>query len=453
VLSVCCYFQIHQPHRLRPYSVFDVGRSSAYFDDAGDAAILRRVATLCYAPMALLLLEQVRRHGARFRFALSFSGSALEQLERHAPATLALYQRLVATGCVELLAETSHHSLAFLFDRDEFDGQVALHADALERLFGFRPSTFRNTELIYSDALAAHLAARGYLAVLAEGADAVLGFRSPDRVYRARGAPLALLLRNHRLSDDVAFRFQHGGERLSAAKLAGRIQATAGRAESVNLFMDLETFGEHLGAETGIFELARALPAAVLAHPELRFQTPAEVAAACAAPEPLSVPSFSSWADRERDTSAWLGNGLQRAAARACFGLLREARLRGRADVLADLRRLSASDHVYYMCTKRFADGEVHARFTPHESPYDAYVLFMNVLNDVARRLGAPAGALGEEPYRDLPSSTSISGLPAEPEGGRMPRYAASVGATSSGPTRRKTIPARTPWPANTIGT
>jgi alpha-amylase len=391
---VCFYFQVHQPYRLRRYGVFEIGRRRDYFDDAANDAIVRKVAEKCYLPMNALLLELIDRFEGRFRVAFGITGTALEQLERSCPEALRSFQALAATGCVEILSETYYHSLAFLESPAEFDEQVAAHRELVLRLFGARPRVFRNTELVYNDALARHLAARGYEGVLAEGADRVLGWRSPHFVYRPAGAPaLALLLKSYRLSDDIAFRFGDRaweGHPLSAEKFAGWVHAVNGLGHVVNLFMDYETFGEHQWAETGIFEFMRRLPAEILAHPDGGFVTPTEAVRAYPRVAELAVPEFVSWADQERDLTAWLGNGMQRSALRGLYELRDAVRASGDPALLSDWRRLTTSDHFYYMCTKFFADGDVHKYFSPYESPYEAYIAFSNALCDVALRAGRP---------------------------------------------------------------
>jgi alpha-amylase len=386
--DVCFYFQVHQPWRLRPYGVFDIGRSHDYFDDAANEAILRKVASRCYRPMNALLEELVAKHDGRFKAAFSITGTALDQLERWAPDVVESYQRLVGSGAVELLGETYHHSLAGVAHAEEFAAQTALHAARIERLFGQRPRVFRNTELMLQDSLAERIAALGFRGVLAEGAERVLGWRSPNFVYAARPAPeLRLLLKNYRLSDDIAFRFGDRGwseHPLSAEKFAGWVHAVNGCGTVVNLFMDYETFGEHQWAETGIFEFMRHLPRAILAHTEGSFVTPSEAIARHPAMGTVEFRDWVSWADSERDLTAWLGNSMQRAALDQLLALREPVVASGDPELLETWRRLSTSDHLYYMCTKYFADGDVHKYFSPWDSPYEAHIAFMNVLADLA---------------------------------------------------------------------
>lgn len=387
--AVCFYFQLHQPFRLRRYSVFDAGAD--YFDNANNAAIVRKVAGKCYIPATRNLIDLAERLHGDFRLGLSITGCLIEQCREYAPEVIELLQRLAETGCVEFLAETYYHSLAHLFDDGEFDRQVALHAEMIDDLFGQTPAVFRNTELIYNDKLAQRLAKNGqFLGVLTEGSDALLNGRSPNHVYRAASAPsTSVLLKNHRLSDDVAFRFSDPswpGHPLTAEKFAAWVAKEPG--DVVGLFMDYETFGEHQWESTGIFDLLTGLPRELL-NAGCPILTPSEVldefdpAGSVEAPQPVS------WADTERDASAWLGNAMQSSASQELYKLLPKvlsADKAGDDTVTRDWRRLSASDHFYYMCTKFFADAEVHQYFSPYESPYDSYINFMNVLDHLRSR-------------------------------------------------------------------
>jgi alpha-amylase len=394
--SVVLYFQVHQPFRLRKYTFFDVGASDAYFDDEANRAVIRRVAEKCYLPMTRLLLRAIEETGGRFRCAISISGPALDQLERWAPEALEGFRRLAETECVEFLAETSHHSLASQFDLAEFDRQVLRQADRVEALFGARPTTFRNTELICSNDLARHVERLGYSCILGEGADRILGWRSPNRVYRPETCgSIRLLLRSYRLSDDIAFRFTNRGWSewpLRAGRFADWLEALPEGDTHAGLFMDFETFGEHQWADSGIFEFMARLPREVLSRPGLDFARPAEVAARHDPVARLDMPDPVSWADEGRDLSAWLGNHMQRAANEALYDVGRRVLLHGDPALVERWRKLSTSDHLYYMCTKWFSDGDVHKYFSPFATPHDGFIVFMNVLDDLARRaaIGAP---------------------------------------------------------------
>jgi alpha-amylase len=387
--SVCFYFQVHQPMRLRHYTVFDA--DDRYFDENKNAAICRKVANKCYLPMNRLLLKLIHQYDGRFRIAYSLTGVVLEQLQRYSPEVLSTFHALAETGCVEFLAETYYHSLSFLYSRREFVEQVKRHVEAIENLFGQTPTVFRNTELIYNNDLGLLIEAMGcFDAILAEGADHILGYRSANFVYRPKGCRrVKLLMKNYSLSDDVAFRFsnrQWAEWPLTAEKFARWISAVNGNGQVVNLFMDYETFGEHQWEDTGIFDFMRHLPDEVLRHPDNNFLTPSEVVARYEPMDTVDVPHVVSWADTERDLSAWLGNPMQSNAIYELYQLEKKIKRAGDPEILSDWRRLQTSDHFYYMCTKYFADGDVHKYFNPYDSPYDSYINFMNVLDHLQDR-------------------------------------------------------------------
>jgi len=387
--DVSIYCQVHQPYRLRRLRVFDIGRGHDYFDETANRSIVQRVAAKCYLPANRLLTDLIRRSDGQFRIALSLSGVLLEQLAAYAPEALVSFQDLVATGGVELLGETYYHSLSALADPEEFRAQVRAHARVLEREFGARPQVFRNTELIYSDALAPLIADMGFRAALVEGADRVLGWRSPNHVYEAATAPgLRLLPRNYRLSDDIAFRFSERSWSewpLTVDKYADWVAASGG--DSVHLFIDYETLGEHQWQETGIFDFVRHLPEE-RAHRGIRTLHPSTLASRPSVGS-LSFPTPTSWADLERDISAWLVNGLQLAAQGRVYRLAPAVRACYDVGLLEQWRRLTTSDHLYYMATKWTADGDVHTYFSPYDTPYDAFIAFMNVMQDLEQRIAA----------------------------------------------------------------
>lgn len=388
--SVCFYFQVHQPYRLRRYSVFDTDRH--YFDDFKNADILRKVATKCYLPTNRMLLETIKMHEGRFRVSFSVTGVALEQFDQYAPEVMETFHQLNQTGCVEFLEETYYHSLSFLYSREEFRAQVELHRKKIKQLFGQEPRIFRNTELIYNNDLAHFVSHMGYDAVITEGADHILGYRSPNFVYRPPHAPnLRLLLKNYRLSDDIAFRFSNRAWEqwpLTAEKFARWVTQINGNGFLCNLFMDFETFGEHQWADTGIFDFLRHLPGEVMkASLDNNFLTPSQIVDKYPISGELDVPHMISWADTERDLSAWLGNAMQSNALHELYKLEGPLKERGDEQLLADWRKLTTSDHFYYMCTKYWSDGDVHKYFSPYESPYDSYINFMNVLDNVRSRL------------------------------------------------------------------
>ena len=408
--SVCFYFQVHQPIRLRHYTVFD--NNDQYFDDFKNASVCRKVANKCYLPANRLILDLIRRFDGRFKVAYSITGVLLEQLQRYSPEVVSTFDALAQSGCVEFLAETYYHSLSFLYSRDEFIEQVNKHSEMINRFFGQTPRVFRNTELIYNNDLACLISSMGrFDAIITEGADHILGTRSPNFLYQPKSCDnIKLLLKNYALSDDIAFRFSNRSWPewpLTAEKFAGWISRINGNGNVVNLFMDYETFGEHQWEDTGIFNFVRHLPEKILQHPDNNFKTPSEVAQSFPTVDVVDVPHIISWADTERDLSAWLGNAMQSSAIHELYRLERKVKSTNDEKVISDWRKLQASDHFYYMCTKYFADGDVHKYFNPYDSPYDSYINFMNVLDNLQSRCSRPTngGALcpGREPNAAVP--------------------------------------------------
>lgn len=389
--SICLYFQVHQPCRLRLYRFFDIGKDSHYYDDFANRTILRRVAQKCYLPMNALLLEMIGRHKGEFKVAFSISGSVLEQFDRYAPEVIESFRKLAETGCVEFLSETYYHSLASLASPGEFKHQVLKHKEAIENYFGVTPKAFRNTELIYSDAIGEMVYDMGFKTMLTEGAKHVLGWKSPNYIYSGARAPkLKLLLKNSSLSDDIAFRFSDRNWQdwpLTGEKYLSWIKASAQNDEIVNLFMDYETFGEHQKAQSGIFDFMRYLPDVVLNDGEFEFVTPTQAAKKHQAVDVLDVPDPISWADEERDVTAWLGNELQNDAFGKLYGLGEKLSLLNDEALWVDYGHLQESDHFYYMCTKFFSDGAVHKYFNPYDTPYEAFINYMNVLSDFILRV------------------------------------------------------------------
>lgn len=387
--SVCFYFQVHQPFRLRHYTVFD--RSPRYFDEFKNASICRKVANKCYLPSNRLLLDMIRRLEGRFKISYSITGVVLEQFKKYCPEVMSTFDALAETGCVEFLGETYYHSLSFLYSSDEFISQINKHSELIQRLYGQTPRVFRNTELIYSNALAEIVEKMGcFDAIITEGADHILGHRNSNFVYRPPNCQrLKLLLKNYSLSDDIAFRFSNPDWKeypLTTEKFAHWVNQANGNGQCINLFMDYETFGEHQWEDTGIFAFMNHLPEAVLQHPDNSFMTPSEVVDTYDAVDVVDVPRVISWADTERDLSAWLGNAMQSNALHEIYKSEKLIKQTQNEELLADWRRLQTSDHFYYMCTKYFADGDVHKYFNPYESPYDSYINFMNVLGNLRRQ-------------------------------------------------------------------
>ncbi len=389
--SICFYFQVHQPMRLRSYRFFDIGEKHDYFDDHNNALIMRKVAQKNYLPMNALLLDLIHEYGSAFKVSFSISGTALDQFEAYAPDVLESFKRLAETGQVEFLAETYSHSLSALKSKEEFTSQVQEQAAKIESLFGQKPTTFRNTELIYSDEIGAMVADLGYEVMLTEGAKHVMGWRSPNYMYaNAINPKLKLLLKNFQLSDDIAFRFSQQSWKewpLTTEKFVGWLNQLNPKEEVVNLFMDYETFGEHQWAETGIFDFMKALPARVFSHSDFGFATPKELGEKLQAVAPIHVPNPISWADEERDLTAWLGNELQDEAFDKLYALENKVKLCTDPQIHHDWLYLQTSDHFYYMCTKWFSDGDVHKYFNPYGTPYEAFINYMNVLSDFIIRV------------------------------------------------------------------
>lgn len=395
MLSVCLYLHVHQPHRIKRYRVFDIGNDSEYFNasdetDLNNRRVLEKVAHKSYIPTNAVLKELLAKH-PEFRFALSFSGTVLDQFEMFLPEVLESFQELVATGRVEILADTYHHSLAFFYSRPEFERQVAKHHERIVRLFGVHPRVFRNTELSYTNDLARWCEEHGYIGIMAEGWDPVLGWRSPNYLYRPTGcSDIKVLLKNYKLSDDVAFRFGNRAWEswpLSADTYANWIHAHHGDGNTVNLFMDYETFGEHQWEDTGIFSFMRVLPEKLMAREDTTFLTPTETVRAYDAVGELDVPHILTWADTDRDLTAWTGNDIQKDALKSIYAIESDVLRTKNPDLIETWRKLQTSDHFYYMCTKWSQDGDVHAYFSPYESPYDAYIAFMNALSDLQLRV------------------------------------------------------------------
>jgi alpha-amylase len=387
--SVVFYFQVHQPFRLRRYTIFD--SNSSYFDDRRNEEICRKVSAKCYLPTNRLMLDLIRRHEGRFRVSYSVTGTIMEQLRRWSPEVFDTFVQLAETGCVEFIAETNYHSLSFLYSREEFVRQINLHCDQMEELFGQRPKVFRNTELTYNNDVAKVIEQMGFDAILTEGADHILGYRSPNFIYNPPNCPdLRMLLKNYRLSDDIAFRFGNRGWKewpLTAERFAEWVDQINGNGYVCNLFMDYETFGEHQWEDTGIFRFLDALPGKIFDTGKNDFLTVSQAVQRYPAVGEVDVPHMISWADTERDLSAWLGNSMQANALHDLYALTESVLAGGDEALIQDWRKLQTSDHFYYMCTKWFADGDVHKYFNPYESPYDAYINYMNILDSIRGRL------------------------------------------------------------------
>ena len=382
--TVCLYFQVHQPWRLKVYRFFNIGKDHNYLDDFTNRAIMQKVARQCYLPMNALLLKLIKENKGAFKCSFSITGSAVEQFRAYAPEVLDSFRALAETGCVEFLAETYSHSLAALSSKEDFTEQVKLHTKMIKEEFGKKPVAFRNTELIYSDQIGEMVSELGFKTILAEGARHVMGWKSPNYIYtNSIDNRLRVLLRNYKLSDDIAFRFSNQGwdqYPLTADKFAQWVADENG--EVMNLFMDYETFGEHQKATTGIFDFMKALPKALLKHNDICFATVSEAAKSSQPVGVLHCPHVMSWADEERDVTAWLGNELQNEAFSKLYALKDKVKSLKNADFEYVWNFMQTSDHFYYMATKWLSDGDVHSYFNPYGSSYEAFINYMNVLSD-----------------------------------------------------------------------
>lgn len=394
--AICLYLHIHQPLRYREYSIFDVGNDSNYYNDnfygrQSNERIFKKVAKKSYYPMLNLLLQNMQKY-PEFKVSFSITGTWLEQAEKWEPELIDLIRDMVNRGQCEIVGETYYHSLAYFYNLDEFSDQVKMHAEALNRIFGVKPKVFRNTEFAYNDSLARWAEAEGYEAILAEGWDKILGWRSPNHVYRPVGCEkLKLLLKNYRLSDDIAFRFSNRSWSewpLTAPKYQKWLDDDCLRGNLINLFMDFETFGEHQWQDTGIFDFMNTLIPSWLNEYENKFVTVSEAAKVEEPVAEISMPDTITWADTERDLSAWLSNSMQCSAMDQVYALREKILDTHDENLISDWRHLTTSDHPYAMCTKYWNDGDVHAYFSAYASPYEAFMYYMNVLRDIEYRIG-----------------------------------------------------------------
>ena len=391
--SVCFYFEVHQPMRLNRFSVFNIGKNdeslSTYFDRKLNQKIFEKVAKKCYLPTNRLLLDLINEFNGKFRISFSLTGTFVEYCERFMPEVLDSFKDLFKTGAVDLIEETYYHSLSSLYDElDEFEEQVKMHRQMIKRIFNYEPKVFRNTEAIYDNRIAKKIEELGYKGIVTEGSEKVLGWRSPNFLYKSINADIKVLMRNYKLSDDVGFRFSvrdWPGFPLTADKYAHWMSYCEG--DVINLFIDYETFGEHQWTETGIFDFIKHLPGEVLKHKHLDFVTVSEAVDRYNAVGEIDVPWAISWADEDRDVSTWLGNDMQIACFNELRDIEREIKKQDDNDLLHAWRLLQTSDHLYYVSTKGFEDGNVHAYFSPYDAPYDGFINYMNILQDLKQRV------------------------------------------------------------------
>ena len=401
--TVCLNFQLHQPFRYRKYRFFDIGNDAYYYDDFANETIMRKVTDQSYLPANKIILEQIIKHKGKFKVAYSLSGVVIDQFKLYSPEVIESFAELAATGCVEFLSGTYANSLVSMADGELFESQVRAHDDLIEELFGQRPKVFKNTELIYSDEIGDLVQRMGFEAMITEGAKHILGWKSPNYLYcNALNPRLKVLMRNFRFSDDLSFRFSNKAWNefpLTAEKYAGWMASLPKEEEVVTIFINYETFGMLQPKASGIFDFLKKLPDAVFKTGKLNFSTPSEVINDLQPVSAVHVPYPISWADEERDLSAWLGNELQKEAFDKLYQLKDRMRNCTDATMLKDWDYLQTNDHFYYMCTKFFSDGEVHKYFNPYGTPYEAFINYMNVLSDFKIRLNAivPKNAKDQE--------------------------------------------------------
>ena len=385
--NISLYFQVHQPYRVRRFTVFDISKSDSYFDEQKNFEVLEKVSKKCYIPTTQMLIELLKKY-PDFKIAFSFSGVFLDQVRGYFPELLSLFKRICTSKNVEVLDETYYHSLAFIHSKEEYKEQILLHRQLIDSLFSKKPTTFRNTELVYSNEIADFASSLGYDAILAEGADFVLKGNSPNKVYTNPKKTISVLLKNYRLSDDIAFRFSDKNWKewpLKAEKYIEWIGQSGFGSDVINLFMDYETFGEHQWEDTGIFNFFSKFIEYSNRYNH-KFFTPAQSASTFIPEKVYDVPFYLSWADTERDLSAWIGNSMQQNALAKIYEIESLVKKSKDKNLIETWRKLQTSDHFYYMCTKYFNDGDVHKYFSPYETPYDAFVYFMNIFSDIKTR-------------------------------------------------------------------
>ena len=391
--SICLYFEVHQPLRLNHFSVFDIGSKHDltlnYFNDKLNQEIFEKVAKKCYLPTNKLLLDLINKYDGKFRVSFSLTGTFIEYCERYMPSVLDSFKELFATGSVDLIEETYYHSLSSMYDDlDEFEEQVRMHSKKIKKIFNYKPKIFRNTETIYDNRIARKITELGYKGIITEGADKILEGRSPNYLYKPVNTDLKVLLRNYKLSDDIGFRFStHNWSEfpLTADKYSKWLSCCKG--DLINLFIDYETFGEHQWIETGIFDFLGHLPGEVLKYNNLDFVTVSEAVERYKPVGEIDVPWAISWADEDRNVSTWLGNDMQIACFNELKNIGKHIKSNGNKNLLETWRSLQTSDHLYYCSTKGLADGDVHAYFSPYDNPYEGFINFMNILQDLKQRV------------------------------------------------------------------
>ncbi|UCE57861.1 MAG: glycoside hydrolase family 57 protein [Candidatus Bathyarchaeota archaeon] len=402
--DICLMFEVHQPFRLNRKFHSDLlalGKVTKkdlfnlYFDHELNRHVFVRAAEKCYFPANSIILEQIdryKREQKKFKVAYGISGVFIEQCERWSPDLLESFKQLSESGCVEFLDEPYYHSLASLHgtDRSEFVEQIEIHRQLMKDLFNYEPQVVENTECLYNNAIAKTMEGMGYKATVTEGAERILRWRSPNYVYKAKDSNLRVLLRNYGLSDDIGFRFSSTLWEewpLNASKYASWLAAASGQV--VVLFVDYETFGEHHWPESGIHEFLEWLPGEVNKWDHLWWRTPSEVACRHAPIGEIDVHEYNtiSWADLERDPSAWINNPMQTVCYESLKELEKSVKGTGDEDLIRLWRYLQMSDNLYYMSIKGGGPGDVHSYFNPMGSPVEAFAVYSRILSDLEARI------------------------------------------------------------------
>ena len=384
---IILYFQVHQPRRLHAVNFFDIANKPEYFNDTLNESILRRVGRDCYIPANTLLLNLIREF-PQIKITFSLSGVVIEQLEKYAPKAIEGFRQLAETGCVEFLSETYYHSLASLVHTEEFEAQVLKHAEKIFELFGVRPLVFQNTELLYNNDIGRRVAMMGFQGIFTEGHERVLGARSPHALYHhPEQEQLKIFLRDYRLSDDIAFRFLEGGSKLTVEQYLAWMGGIPREQKIINLGMDYETFGEHQKASSGIFDFLEGLLKSIAGSNRFGMLLPSEALGVLDAKDSLSVDGYLSWADLERDVTAWLGNDMQKDAFNSLMKLDSDVKNLRDESLLNYWRYLQASDHFYYMSVKTDHDGSIPSYFSPYPSSYEAFINYINVVTHLISRI------------------------------------------------------------------
>lgn len=385
-------FRIHQHPSLKRYRFFEIGNDHYYYDDYANEVSTRQFADTVYLEANNVLLDIIRNSNNKFRVSFVISGLALEQFERYAPDVVDSFRRLADTGCAEFLATPYAHSLASLFNADEFKSQLCAHSDKIAELFGMRPVTLANTALIYNDDIAAAALDAGYKTIVVEGAKHILGWKSPHYVYGSTVSPkLKVMVRDNKLSDDISFRFSQWGWNeypLTAEKFVSWIAGSPAGEDVFNLFMGYEALGMLNTRQSGIFEFFKALPFYAM-ESGLEFGTPSVVASESRAVDALSVIYPISWADEEKDISSWCGNELQNEALNKLYALSERVNLCSDIMIKLDWLALQDAANFSFMSTKHYSDGQKEIKNNPYDSPYDAFMNYMNILSDYIERVNA----------------------------------------------------------------